>query len=320
MKIFSFRSLFRKFRENDPNPNMSVREDVLLNGKVKGIELEHGNKSVVQIAYFGATVISYTNAENTEILFTSKLAQFDGSKPIRGGVPIVFPKFNKGDVPKSNIPQDIDIYEKMKNHGFARNSLWQLVGQTVEDSVVEVELEMVQEKQLEQVFPYLFSLRLKVKLYANKLVMQLIVQNKDTKKFGFQALLHTYLNVPENEHITVQGLGQQSFMDQVDDRKVKVQDVEVLTIDNETDRLYASCSVDTVVVKCAKVQVTKKVSNGQSSDFVIWNPWINKSKGMADFDDQEYTSMICVEPGLVSEWHYAQPGETWTLEQTIEKK
>lgn len=35
-------------------------------------------------------------------------------------------------------------------------------------------------------------------------------------------------------------------------------------------------------------------------DMVLWNPWIEKTKGLSDMADEEYVNMVCLEPGLVS--------------------
>lgn len=44
----------------------------------------------VEILLYGATVISWkSNAK--ENLFVSEAAKLDGSKPVRGGIPVVFP-------------------------------------------------------------------------------------------------------------------------------------------------------------------------------------------------------------------------------------
>lgn len=58
------------------------------------VELQKG-KSSVKIHLHGATVISWT-VDNKNLLFISSKALMDGSKPIRGGIPLVFRKlFNE---------------------------------------------------------------------------------------------------------------------------------------------------------------------------------------------------------------------------------
>jgi len=49
----------------------------------------------------------------------------------------------------------------------------------------------------------------------------------------------------------------------------------------------------------------------------VWNPWAEKAKGMADFDDDGYQQMICIEPGLVSGFHTLSPGQAFSLIQEI---
>jgi hypothetical protein len=45
----------------------------------------------VSVYLYGATVASWKLADGEEQLFVSSKAKLDGSKPIRGGIPIVFP-------------------------------------------------------------------------------------------------------------------------------------------------------------------------------------------------------------------------------------
>jgi glucose-6-phosphate 1-epimerase len=45
----------------------------------------------VQVHLAGATVISWKNVDKSENIWLSDKAVLDGSKPIRGGIPIVFP-------------------------------------------------------------------------------------------------------------------------------------------------------------------------------------------------------------------------------------
>lgn len=45
----------------------------------------------VTVYLYGATVASWKLANGEEQLFVSSKAKLDGSKPIRGGIPVVFP-------------------------------------------------------------------------------------------------------------------------------------------------------------------------------------------------------------------------------------
>jgi glucose-6-phosphate 1-epimerase len=53
-------------------------------------------------------------------------------------------------------------------------------------------------------------------------------------------------------------------------------------------------------------------------DAVVWNPWTEKAKGMADFGpDDAYQRMICVEAGAVSNWQTLEAGDSWEGGQAI---
>lgn len=45
----------------------------------------------VDVLLFGATVLSWKDAAGDEKLWLSDAAKLDGSKPVRGGIPLVFP-------------------------------------------------------------------------------------------------------------------------------------------------------------------------------------------------------------------------------------
>lgn len=50
---------------------------------------------------------------------------------------------------------------------------------------------------------------------------------------------------------------------------------------------------------------------------VIWNPWQTKAKAMADFGDEEYKLMICVEAGSVQERRLLNSRQLITMSQDI---
>lgn len=91
------------FIQSHINPNMSyLGPDAVI--------IKKGNSSAT-IHLFGATLTSWI-ADGQEVLFVSKKSLFDGTKAIRGGVPVVFPHFG--------------AWEFGPQHGFARITRWTL--------------------------------------------------------------------------------------------------------------------------------------------------------------------------------------------------
>lgn len=68
-----------------PAPQVSISDD---NSRVTA-SLPTGER--VEILLYGATVISWKSASGKENLFLSSKSHLDGSKAVRGGVPLVFP-------------------------------------------------------------------------------------------------------------------------------------------------------------------------------------------------------------------------------------
>ena len=53
---------------------------------------------------------------------------------------------------------------------------------------------------------------------------------------------------------------------------------------------------------------------------VVWNPWKEKAAAMADFGDDDYPEMLCVEAGHVVDRVQLPAGETFTGSQTVTAK
>ena len=50
---------------------------------------------------------------------------------------------------------------------------------------------------------------------------------------------------------------------------------------------------------------------------VVWNPFAEKAAGMADFGNDEYHDMLCVEPGILGDGNVLEPGKEAWLKQVI---
>ena len=49
----------------------------------------------------------------------------------------------------------------------------------------------------------------------------------------------------------------------------------------------------------------------------VWNPHEEKAKVMADFGDDQYLDMICVEPGLLTDVPLLEGGKKASFTQTV---
>jgi glucose-6-phosphate 1-epimerase len=287
------------------------------------IELRHPAGSRAEVQLYGATVTGFYAAQEParNVLFLSRQALLDGSKPLRGGIPLVFPVFGAA--------------QGFPNHGFARVNNWtlraldQTVGDDASPTVATFALEATDATRA--MYPHDFSLVYEVKLFANALATALHVTNKGTQEMAFQALLHTYLSADDvrDGRVAVEGLKGLTYHDKVAGEE-KSETRDALTFNGETDSVYANAP-SPVVVRMTRadgrqqvVTVEKEafIKSGNTqlpmpSDAVVWNPWIEKAKGMGDFADDEYPTMLCVEPGRVSEQQKLPAGQTFTLQQAI---
>ncbi|KAF1330295.1 Aldose 1-epimerase, partial [Globisporangium splendens] len=290
------------------------------------VEITHASGARAQVHLYGATVTAFYTAEEParNVLFVSDKAALDGSKPIRGGIPLVFPIF--GSAP--GFP----------NHGLVRTStkwtLAQLEPQQQGDANAPTiaTFALTSDDATRAVWTADFELIFEVKLFANSLVTALHVRNTSSAEIAFQALLHTYLTVDDvrDGGVQVEGLKGLTYTDKVAGTSGNTEDRAVLTFEKETDSVYANAPSEIVVRirsstgKNHVVTIEKSafldndaVSGVQPSDAVVWNPWVDKAKGMSDFGDDEYLRMVCVEPGRVSEQQKLAPGKVYTLQQVI---
>lgn len=84
----------------------------------------------------------------------------------------------------------------------------------------------------------------------------------------------------------------------------------------ETDRIYQGT---TAVVRVADgTGRTVEISTEGSESRVVWNPWQAKAAAMADFGNDEWTGMVCVESANVLDDEVTlAPGAAHTMSAVI---
>ncbi|RFU73877.1 aldose 1-epimerase family [Trichoderma arundinaceum] len=271
----------------------------------------------VEVLLFGATVLSWKDASGDEKLWLSEGAKLDGTKAVRGGIPLVFPVF--GTAP------DHEATSKLPQHGFARNSRWEFLGKsTNESSSSSVKLDFgLSSENLDdaarQLWPYKFGLLYSVTLGRDSLSTVLVITNEGDVPFEFQTLLHTYFKIKDIASVQVTGLEEAPFHDKVDGVKGKTQSSDPITFSGETDRVYTPVKGPGHPVIIADGGEAKfRVVRDNLDDVVVWNPWVDKSAGMGDFEPKDgWKNMVCVEAGAVSSWHQLEKGDAFEGAQTI---
>lgn len=113
------------------------------------------------------------------------------------------------------------------------------------------------------------------------------------------------------------GLEKAAFKDKVQGGKQTEAASEPITIDSEVDRIYTA-SPQQLVTVLESGKSRYQVERDMLSDLVVWNPWEEKSKSMADLGPTDaYHGFICVEAGSVTKWNTLEAGDSWEGGQRI---
>ena len=113
------------------------------------------------------------------------------------------------------------------------------------------------------------------------------------------------------------GLKGAHYLDKTDGNARKLETDDAIRVVSETDRVYLD-TADALEIHDAKLRRIIRVEKAGSASTVVWNPWIAKSKAMADFGDDEFRRMVCVEAGNVGQNQIAlAPGKTSVLKVSL---
>jgi glucose-6-phosphate 1-epimerase len=287
----------------------------------------------IQVSYYGATLISYRNDTQREFVFVSKQALLDGTAPVRGGIPLVFPIFGPPTVPGSTMPQ----------HGFARRNIWSILDDydTPESAGITFQLDLKDASAgrgegniwtaSEKNKDYDCTLFLKIDLNGSHMTSTFTIRNTGSVEFPFQCLLHTYYKIEGNASMNsdqcfVKGLEGYLCDDKVTKEQVYACSAEPIGITGEVDRVYTPPNGKDIAHTTIGVGDNTTINMEASGQVdgvsvpvscVVWNPYIEKAAGLADFGNNEYHDMICVEPGILGTGVILLPGKEGHLKQVV---
>lgn len=251
------------------------------------------------VSTLGGQVLSWITPDGRERLFLSDKAVFDGSVPIRGGIPVCWPQFaGLGDLPK---------------HGFVRTRIWQVGAQRSGDDYALATLELSDDEATRALWPHTFHLELTVMLEADRLDLELSVTNTGGAEFAFTGALHTYLRVVQVEDVTLEGLYGHDYRDAAKGDVVIRDTGTHIAVEGEMDRVYRR-------VKRPQLLQAGNLSLAAQSqgfpDVVVWNPWVDKCATMADMPADGWRHMLCVE-AVAERPVTVAAGDEWYGRQTL---
>jgi D-hexose-6-phosphate mutarotase len=234
------------------------------------------------VSLHGGQALTFQPHGHEPVLWSSAYSLYQPGKAIRGGIPVCWPWFG----PHPSDPSK-------PAHGFARTSLWSVLSTAaLADGATQVRLRLADDDTSLALWPHAFELRLVVTVGAD-LRADLIARNPGAASYTYSGALHSYFDVSDVTAISIHGLEGCTYIDKVDGEQHKVQRGAV-TIEAETDRIYLN-TAETCAIEDPGLDRRITVAKAGSRTTVVWNPWAEKARRLADFGDEEYHGMVCVE-------------------------
>lgn len=267
---------------------------------LEAFRLNGPNGASAIISTLGGQVLSWKTADGRERLYLSELAVFDGSVPIRGGVPVCFPQFAaEGDLPK---------------HGFLRTRRWELNTERCGDGYALVTLAVSDDEASRAIWPHAFQAEVTLMIEADRIDIELSITNTGSESFEFTGALHSYLRLVQVEDAALEGFYGHDYRDAVLGNEIKRDTGTELVVEGEMDRAY--CNV-------RRPQYLKAgnhslgIQSQSFPDVVVWNPWVERCAELKDMPAEGWRQMLCVEAAIVREPVQLPAGEEWYGRQTL---
>jgi glucose-6-phosphate 1-epimerase len=253
------------------------------------------DRAELLIAQQGAQILSYQRVGEPPLLWLSDQAIFRQGKSVRAGVPVCWPWF--GNLQRN--PQSVQsMYhgEQAPAHGLARTRDWQLLG--IEESGSELRIEFgLPEAQGDLAdWPHDVELKLLVVL-GDALELSLTSRNMGNTPVTISQALHSYFAVSDVRQARVEGIEGLAYIETLADWELRQQQ-GALTFAGETDRIYLDTPTTLSIVDPHWSRRITLTSSGSRSA-VIWNPWTERAKELADMADDGWQRMLCIETANV---------------------
>ncbi|WP_373778141.1 D-hexose-6-phosphate mutarotase [Glaesserella sp.] len=242
--------------------NLAPEIKLVKYNQLEVLEIEHP-KVKAKIALQGAHLFSWQPDHAAhDVLWLSDVEPFTTGNAIRGGVPICYPWF--GGI-------------KQPAHGYARNSVWDLLSHQVEQDKVVLDFGLKQEAKIT------------MELGETCHITFTHLTNEQA-----QLALHSYFNIGDITRVEVQNLPTDCFDTLTKTRQAVPSPRKIA---ENVDCIYSAENHPTHFIDDEVFQRRIKIEHINASDVVLWNPWHKATSGMSEVG---YKTMVCVETARIN--------------------
>lgn len=251
-------------------------------GNRAAYRLEAHEQSVT-ISKTGAQILSFTTAHG-DVLWTASAPEYQPGKPVRGGIPVVFPWFG-----------DHKTDPAMPAHGFARSLEWNCTAM----DTASVTLTCSDSKSTRSLWNFAFRCDLQITLDED-LQVTMTVTNTGDQEISFEQALHTYFASGDIHEASVHGLQNVPFIEHAREPVDAWDPSQPICFRAETDRVFQHVP-DEISLHAKTLGRTVKLRTDNSRSTVVWNPWPNKTARLSQMLADDWRSFVCIESANVGE-------------------
>ncbi|WP_085676510.1 MULTISPECIES: D-hexose-6-phosphate mutarotase [unclassified Pseudomonas] len=266
------------------------------------------------IAQQGAQILSYQRVGEPPLLWLSDQAIFRQGKSVRAGVPVCWPWFGNLQRNPASV-QAMYRGEQAPAHGLARTRDWQLLGVEEKGDDLYIEFELPEAQGDLPGWPHDVELKLQIVLGC-ELTVSLNSRNMGNSLVTISQALHSYFAVSDVRQARVEGVEGLQYIETLADWEQRKQQ-GALAFAGETDRIYLGTPQTLSIVDPHWERRIILTCSGSRSA-VIWNPWTERAKELADMADDGWQRMLCIETANV--WDDVvelKPGSSHSLQVRI---
>jgi glucose-6-phosphate 1-epimerase len=265
-------------------------------GGRRALRLE-GAGGQATIALCGAQVLSWHTRQG-DVLWTASKPEHAAGKPVRGGIPVVFPWFG-----------DHRTDAKLPAHGFARTLHWRLEQAGPGPRIALITND---DERTRAWWPHAFRLQLEVTL-GTELGLALTVHNPGPQAWSFEAALHTYFGVGDVAQASVHGLERVPCTETATAPEVGWDPAAPLRFRAETDRVFHGAP-DRIELRAPSLRRAVVLHSRAARSAIVWNPWPAKTARLSQMAADDWTRFCCIETANVRQ-HAIElaPGASHTM-------